>query len=354
MLFDNRISEISAFQPIMLFSSWDCNMPKNVNDFDLRFDLTEAPQDVKGYTESVFAVVRSRVANSMRESELYNKRVSPALSSIAALPEGAPDGNPDSLYAKIWEAYLRYCNETDPIQYMTVWHTRGMVAKYALARYNAEFSKPGAEPTVQQRDQALNSAMEMLEADSRLMTSDLTAGFRWFTRFHFPMPAYIRISRELQRRPDAARSRRCWMRMNENYQARFQSEDQQDDDGPLFRMFSKFVLAAWEARQAWFLTHGGPDGEEPWMIVDIRLRLAQAAQDAHDAGAGDGDALAGLDELGLPDLRDASAAALRRMADVQGWESADVQVWESADTRSGETLDPRVVWMLEWNTMHGR
>ena len=95
------------------------------------------------------------------------------------------------------------------------------------------------------------------------------------------------------------------------------------------------------------------------MIVDIRLRLAQAAQDAHDRGmaAADdddaGDSLAALDSLGLPDLRDASAAALWRMADLQGWEPEDVLAWE-AEPRNPETLDPRVVSMLEWNTMHGR
>ena len=196
--------------------------------------------------------------------------------------------------------------------------------------------------------------MAMLEADSRLMTSVLTAGYRWFTRFHFPMSAYIRIARELQRRPDAESTRRCWMRMNENYQARFQSEDQQGDDGPLFRLFSKFVLAAWEAREAWLERRGVPGGEEPWMVVDIRLRLAQAAQDAHDAGGGAGDAgAASLDDLGLPDLTDASAAGLHRMTGLQGWEVAGVQGGEMADL-AADTLDPRLVCMLEWNTMHGR
>jgi hypothetical protein len=76
------------------------------------------------------------------------------------------------------------------------------------------------------------------------------------------------------------------------------------------------------------------------MVVDIRLRLAQAEQDAGEEGVED------VDEFGLTRGPEGSAGGLLRLMDVQGWGVADVQI--------GDVLDPRLVCMLEWNTMHGR
>ena len=93
-------------------------------DVDLRPNTKEAPEGLEAYTDSIFAAVRSAVAAFIRRSEFYNKR-----------------GNPDSLYTEIFRIYLRYCQEPEAIQYMTLWHARGMVAKYSLAVYNSKFSR---------------------------------------------------------------------------------------------------------------------------------------------------------------------------------------------------------------------
>jgi hypothetical protein len=340
VLFDNRISEISAFHPVMMASDWDCKKPANVSDVGLLSAVKKGPAAAPGYTEAIFAVVRSEIADFIRQTEFREKR---SLQGLASKTQPkVPHGDADGLYMMLFRDYLQHGDEHDPLQYMSVWYARGTIAKYTLTSYNTKFSQPNAPPPTQkQRDDALDAAMDMLEADSRLMTADLAAGQRWFTQFHFPMPAYIRITRELQKRPELARARRCWMRMNENYQARFQPEQQEGGDGPLFRLFSTFVLAAWEAREGWVRSQGGEgEGEEPWMVVDIRLRLAQAEQDAGEEGVED------VDEFGLTRGPEGSAGGLLRLMDVQGWGVADVPI--------GDVLDPRLVCMLEWNTMHGR
>jgi hypothetical protein len=117
---------------------------------------------------------------------------------------------------------------------------------------------------------------------------------------------------------------------------RFQSEC--DADGPLYRFFATMVEYAWET---WV---GSCPGEpEPWMILDMRVRLRMGEQD--EANAEDDTAAAGGDELWVPPGMDLGGSGMLQLMSVRRWEEADLGLG---------VVDPRLVSQLEWNMMHGR
>jgi hypothetical protein len=71
------------------------------------------------------------------------------------------------------------------------------------------------------RGDIISYALNMLDCDTKLMTSPLTKRCLWFTQFHFPFPAYIRIIQDLKKRPMDSHAEKAWVVMSESYEARF-------------------------------------------------------------------------------------------------------------------------------------
>jgi hypothetical protein len=132
-----------------------------------------------------------------------------------------------------------------------------------------------------QRDAAISHALSMLKCDTNLMTSPLTKGYLWFLHLHFPFPAYIHIVQDLRMRPVSDHAERAWEIMSDNYEARFMFLGQ--DDIPLFNIFTKIILQAWGAHEVVFRQSGNPL-VPPRIVSDIKQKVAQITQDAHDAG----------------------------------------------------------------------
>ena len=285
VLFDTRLCEMSDFTTTNLIPTWDCKIPLNLNDFDLQPEMKAPPAAQEKSSEALFAVMRSELGNFVRHGAFHLDFVNPALKVLTKnnnqdgyVSEG---GDFVAMEKAIAHNHLRFCNPENPIHFMTIWTARGQIAKTRLLEHYSRFPRSSVPQTDAQRNGAIYHALSMLDCDTKLMTSPLTKGYRWFTDWYFPFPGYIHLVQDLRMRPVSEHAQRTWEIMTENYEARFRFREHYDN--PLYKAFTKFVLQAWAAREKAFGKSGAPL-MPPRIVSDMQGRVATKLQDAHGAG----------------------------------------------------------------------
>jgi hypothetical protein len=245
-MFDARISELSDYRTTILAPTWDCKIPLNVNDFDLRPEMKEPPLVQGKVTEGIFTLLRCEIGEFIRHSSFHLDFTNPSLKAVAKdLPGG---GNFDTLEKMIEKGYLDHCDSHNPLHFMTIWMMRCTLSKYRLLQYYSQcYSGP---QTKRQNDTAMLYAFRVLESDTRIMSSPLTKGYRWLLLSYFPLPAYIHIVQELIKQPTRPEAKQAWEVMSDNYEVRFTAASLLGSH--IFKTFAKIILQAWEAlEKAW-------------------------------------------------------------------------------------------------------
>jgi hypothetical protein len=282
VLFDARISEMTEFKVGLLLPTWDCKVPSNANDFDLRPEMKVAPEIRDTASEALFAVVRCVMADFVRHSAFHLDFINPALKSIAKAQ--FPVMNPDDdelapLEKMIEEKYLRLCDPENPLHYMTMWWARGQVAKCRFMKHLSETAQPSVQLTDAQLEASMTHAVTMLECDTNVVSSNLIKGYRWLVYLHFPFPAYVHIVQDLRRRPLSERAEMYWNVMSENCSVRFMDVEYRNNPmerkaNPFFKIFAELVMSAWTAREAAKAAENSGVLELPPLIVNqIKTRL---------------------------------------------------------------------------------
>ncbi|KAK8054381.1 hypothetical protein PG996_013682 [Apiospora saccharicola] len=256
VIFDHRAREKTQHHSSSLVPTWDCKVPLNVNDCDLRAEMKEPPaEEANGKpTEALFAVVRAEMADFVRNTPSHLDFTMPILKPIARpLPGG---GDMATLHRIIEEKHLKHCDENNPLQLLSMWTVRSYIAKNRLLAYYAKFSHPDAAaasqpqpPTEVQRAGALSYALAMLQCDEKVIGSSITKGYKWLLEDQFPFPAYVYVVQELRRRPLARHAAQAWRVMSDSFMARFQ-QPVDPQFRPMFKIFGNFILRAWDAFEA--------------------------------------------------------------------------------------------------------
>jgi hypothetical protein len=279
VLFDSRIGELAGSRATTLAPTWDCRIPLNMNDYDLRKEMKE-PAIVHGTsTEALFAVVRAELGEYIRHTMFHLDFTGPALKPVAKAVQNGPVPNGGELVAlenMIENKYLKFCDSEIPLHFMTIWTTRGYLSRCRLMEHYSKFSGSSVQTDVQS-DAAISHALSMLDSDTKVINSSLTKGYRWLVHMYFPFVAYIHITQDLRRRPVSIRTKEAWQVMSDNYNARFGVLNGKglSIDSPIFQLFAKIVLNAWDAREAAFL-----DSKEtlvlPEIVSSIKHKVAQS------------------------------------------------------------------------------
>lgn len=282
IMFDSRMGEMSDYRSVSLNPTWDCKVPLNVNDGELRPEMKEPPAvQNSNPTEALFAVVRSELGDVLRHSKFHLDFTNPALKPIAREIQLGPiseGGELVTLERMIEDKYLALCDLENPLHFMTVWTARATLSKKSLIEQYSKYSRSNSlDPplTDTQRDVATFHALRMLECDTKIMKSPLTTGYRWLVHFYFPFPAYVHISRELKRRPIGKQAEHAWKIMSDNYDSRI--ADYPQDNNPLFMLFTRILLPAWRTRQA-ALEQSGQPLVTPRIVSCMQHEMARIAQ----------------------------------------------------------------------------
>jgi len=277
VIYDDRICQMSDYKTTTLDPTWDCRIPLNVNDFDIRPEMKISPAAHEKPTETLFAVARDELAEFVRHSSSHLDFTNPSLKSIAKetqhglVPE---DDGLTTLEKMMEEKYLQFCNPENPLHFMTIWTVRGSLAKIRLLECYSRYARSTTEHTDTQRDEAISHALGMLECNTNITTSPLTKGYLWLANSYFPFTAYIHIVQDLKKRPSGKHTERTWEIMSDNYEAH--SMYMEADRNLIFGLFSRFILYAWEACETAGRRSNKPI-EPPRIVRDIKRKLAQMA-----------------------------------------------------------------------------
>ncbi|KAE8352186.1 fungal-specific transcription factor domain protein [Aspergillus coremiiformis] len=277
IIFDNCICEMSDHKATMLLPTWDCRTSLHVNDFDLRPEMRVPPSSYGKPTEAPFTVVRSELGEFIRHSAFHLDFTKPSLKPIAKdTPHNdVPEGDKAIAFEKaIEERYLTYCNQENPLHFMTLWTTRGQLARHRLLEHYTRYWS--TEQTDAQSDTAISYALSIHECGTKLLTSPLTKGYLWHTQFHFPFPARIHILTDLKKRPDGEYTEKTWMTMSDNYEARFKDVR---ETKRFFDFFAAIVLQAWKVRGLGSRQLRKPL-ELPRIVSNVKQKMAHRMPDA--------------------------------------------------------------------------
>ena len=301
MLFDTRVSEVASFRTVTLDPTWDCKVPLNVNDSDLRPEMKEPPPMQERSSEAVFTVVRCELSDFIRHTTCHLDFTSPALKPIARHLHDNPSLEGDELVKLervIEDQHLKFCDQDNPIHFMTIWTARACLAKCRLLEHHSRFLGSDVCRTDAQRDAATSHALRFLECDTKIMASPLTKGFRWLHEFYFPFPAYIQIVQDLRRRPMSNHTHRAWETLSDNHDAWYTHHK---DCGAFFQIFAKIVLDAWKAFEI-ASTPLGSALTPPRIVSSIRHALVQTMRRAPNTNTGQANFSMGTrdDESSMP------------------------------------------------------
>lgn len=274
VIFDHRMCEMSDYKTTTLLPTWDCKTPLNVNDFEVRTGMKTPPAAHDKPTEVLFAVVRSELADFIRHSAFHLNFINPSLNAIAQTKDGyALEGDELMVLERtIEDKHLGFCYQDNPLHFMTIWTTRGYLARHRLLDYYSRASASATHQTDAQRNAALSYALSMLECDTKLRTSPLTKGYLWFVDSYVPALAYIHILNGLRKRPTQEHAEKAWDALSANYEAR--AMDTKPVTDTITLIFSQVVLQVWDAREALYRQEGRPL-EPPRMVTTFREKLRQ-------------------------------------------------------------------------------
>lgn len=342
-LFDHRICELSDYKDTSLVPTWDCRPPRNVNDLDLRPQMKTWPEIHEKPSEALFAVVRGELADFVRHSAFHINFINPSLNAIAR-PKATRygytvEGDDFVTFEKLIEdKYLCFCDPDNPVHFMTIWITRGMLARYRLLQYYSRQSTSSAQPMDEQRKAAISCALSMLECDTKLRTNPLTKGFLWLVDMHIPALAFNHILSGLRNRPDEDYAEKAWETMSDNYEARavLPSTDQH---GSLV-LWIQMVLHIWEIREKLLRRQNKQQPlETPRIVTSMRDKLRQMSskgeQPSSSSNVGeprlymptDLECFTGLGFGGYPDI---SGQPLMDVDSEQFWTAID---WTQVNTQ---------------------
>lgn len=257
-MFDSRIGELADYKNIAMTSDWNCETPANLNDSDLRLEMKRSPPSHAAPTEAIFVVVHSAMRDFVRKTNFYRDFHTPAVRPTPVRSRQQSTVNIRELAElekTIEEKYLRHCIPDNPLHFLTIWTARAYLAKFRLVEHYSRYLDTSRGRTTTQRDAALRHALDVLEADTKVMTSSLTKSYMWMMDLHFALPAYIHILQDLKKRPMSRQSMEAWDIVSENFKARF--PDPQSMPGPLLCIFTRLVNSAWRAYLDSFATSGG-------------------------------------------------------------------------------------------------
>lgn len=299
-LIDSRIGELADSKSVALDPIWDCKIPLNVNDAELRPEMKSLPFVQGSTSDALFVVVRSVLGDFIRFAEFHLDFTNPQLKSVAkaAQHDLVPESRNLVAFEKLIEdLYLRFCSTDNPLHLMTLCMARSQLAKYRLLEHYWRYSDSPESQTDAKRDIMIRNALIILENDAKIMSSPLTKGYRWLLQFYFPFPAYVHALQDLQRRPFCSQAMEAWNVLSNHFEIRVNVPEGRNT--PFFDLFTNLVLSAWKERED-ALARQGEEVVPPSIVSIIREKTTEENTGTQCTDQETGDLISSVNSGGMP------------------------------------------------------
>lgn len=205
--------------------------PLNINDSNLDPNMTELPREYTGPTEMVFCLVRHEFGEWLRHCAGMRSGFDGHWGFLrsSSVPLSEKDAAIDELEEKFQTKFLRHCDVSIPLHFITVMMARSVVCMIRLAAHHprqysgtslagvgdgAAASKP-AQHTLQlseaEQDRIFTTCVQVAENCDAVQTNHATKKYLWHVDYNIQWDALIYMLSELRgRRVEGAEVARAW------------------------------------------------------------------------------------------------------------------------------------------------
>lgn len=251
-ILDTRASEDHGCDPTIVEQSFDTKMPLNVNDVDLAPDMKDFPPERKGCTDMSFCLLRFEVSNTFRR--------------INYIPPGPPKACAEyfssvtlqdkerwiaECHKRLEERYLKHCDMSVPLFWVTATVARLMMSKMWLMVYHPfQRQNGGSALSEEVKEKLFITSLENMEYSLLLETEARTMKWGWLFKTYVQWHALAFTLSELSHRTTGPMVDRAWAAVEKTRDGRWgDSVIEESGVGHLWRPLKKLYRKAKEARQ---------------------------------------------------------------------------------------------------------
>jgi len=249
-ILDIRASEDHGCDPTIAEQQFDTLMPLNINDADIDPSSKTMPKERQGCTDMSFCLIRFEVANTFRRLNY----IPPGYHQISGFSSVKLEDKEKWIaecQQRLEDKYLKHCDMTVPIFWVTATVARLMMAKMWLMVYHPfQRENGGANLPNEIREKLFITSLENIEYASLLETEARTMKWGWLFKTYMQWHALAFILSELCHRTQGELVERAWIAVDKtcdrHWHDRAFSEDHRK--GHLWRPLNRIIAKARAAR----------------------------------------------------------------------------------------------------------
>lgn len=169
--------------------------------------------------------------------------------------------------------FIKSCNPEIPIQRLTILATKVGLCKLHVVDFMCR-GVPASNLSESERENVFLKAIEMLEYDNAICSTDNLRGFRWYTQLQIPFPGYIFLTSELVHWTSGELCERAWQAICDNHEHRGLYHN---PESPMHMAFGHALLKAWISREQAELQLGKAS-EPPKLVTVLRQKLSSRSK----------------------------------------------------------------------------
>ncbi|KAL2848077.1 fungal-specific transcription factor domain-containing protein [Aspergillus pseudoustus] len=243
VLLDLRSSEDHGTDVQIYDQMFDTKLPLNINDTDIYPDLEERPKARTEFTDMSFFLIRCDICYALRRMSY----ICPNGASGAHTVENCPNVV-QSVNRHIEEQYLKHCDMTDPIQWVSATITRLVLTKmWLVIHHPITSSNHDSKISNESRESLFISSIEVTEFARLVKEDENTKKWSWMFDTHMQWHAMAMVLSELCVRPLSPLTDRAWLAVTTIYDDWLRSAKQRK--GMLWRPLAQLMKRAGALRE---------------------------------------------------------------------------------------------------------
>ncbi|KAF2224698.1 fungal-specific transcription factor domain-containing protein [Elsinoe ampelina] len=270
-ILDVRASEDHGCDPTIVEQSFDTKMPLNINDADMHPGMKDFPNEHRGCTDMSFCLIRFEVANTFRRLNYVPPGPKGCNNFYTTVSREEKEKWIQECHDMLEEKYLKHCDMTVPLYWVTATVARLIMSKMWLIVYHPYQRQDGGSTLPQDiKDKLFLTSLENIEYALLLETETRTMKWGWLFKTYMQWHAMAFILNELTKKTKGPLVERAWLAINKIRDGRW--GDMKDEAGrsgvlwrPLERLHQKAVAARLKALEEEGRTEqtGPTSGESP-------------------------------------------------------------------------------------------
>ncbi|KAF4552830.1 Fungal specific transcription factor domain-containing protein 15 [Elsinoe fawcettii] len=254
-ILDVRASEDHGCDPTIVEQSFDTKMPLNINDADINPGMKDFPKEHKGCTDISFCLIRFEVANTFRRLNYVPPGPRGCNEFYTTVSREQKEKWIQECHDMLEEKYLKHCDMTVPLYWVTATVARLIMSKMWLIVYHPYQRQDGGTSLPDDiREKLFITSLENIEYALLLETETRTMKWGWLFKTYMQWHAMAFILNELTKKTKGPLVERAWLAINKIREGRWGAlKDEGGRTGvlwkPLERLHQKAVAARQQALQ---------------------------------------------------------------------------------------------------------